>query len=241
MVRRCSCSGIISVWHRLLRDQLYRDAHIAALTPFSYADSVTQDNPYYFRVQVTNSFQGRWMVEYIRHVFELPARLSGCVKEPTIQLVYSDDVFGKTFHRRRRARRKVAAPDLAVAFDATAKNLEQSSHDVAGRLAKEEDPRIIVIGAAPEGVDVVLKALRRRGIRTMAFAAGGSASEALRQGIAGSARRSREIPGFFIDNFFVAASIILDSAGSEAQNFAARYLRRHGVTCELCRRPVGRR
>lgn len=49
---------------------LYRDARIPAVTPFSYADAVTQGNPYYFRVQVTNSFQGRWMLEYIRSVFE---------------------------------------------------------------------------------------------------------------------------------------------------------------------------
>ena len=36
---------------------LYRDAHIPALTPFSYADAVTQDNPYYFLFRSRTRFK----------------------------------------------------------------------------------------------------------------------------------------------------------------------------------------
>ena len=113
------------------------------------------------------------------------------------------------------------APTLSFAFDA-GKDLVQSAHDVAERVARELDPRIIVIGAAPEGVDEVLKALRRRGVRAVVFAAGGSASEGFARELLAQPEK-HEMPGFFTDNFYVASSIIFDSASSDAQNFALRY------------------
>jgi ABC-type branched-subunit amino acid transport system substrate-binding protein len=203
---------------------LYRDAHIPAVTPFSYADAVTLDNPYYFRVQVTNSFQGRWMMEYLRNVFE-PSDPQ-MLKAPTIQLVYSDDVFGRTFLAGAE-QAEGGGPEISFPFDA-GKNLTESARIVADRVAQELDPRIIVIGAAPEGVDAMLKALRRRGVRSMIFAAGGSASEGFARGLLAQPEE-RETPGFFTDNFFVAASVIFDSAGSNAQDFALRYLRATGI------------
>ncbi len=132
-------------------------------------------------------------------------------------------MFGNTF----RAGAEQAAgggPDVSFPFDATEQNLVQSARAVADRVAQELDPRIIVIGAAPEGVDAVLKALRRRGVRAMVFAAGGSASDGFAKGLLAQPEE-HDMPGFFTDNFFVASSIIFDSAGSDAQNFALRYRR----------------
>jgi ABC-type branched-subunit amino acid transport system substrate-binding protein len=209
-----------------LAGPLYRDAHIPALTAFSYADEVTRGNPWYFRAQVTNSFQARWLIEYIRNVFA-PAGDSGLMRASDVHLVYSDDVFGHSFLAGAQ-RADGGGPTLAFPFDASPRTLEASARAVAARVAQEPEPRIIVIGAAPEGLEAVIKALRRAGVRSPVFAAGGAASAAFAEHLMAQPEE-KETSGFFTDNLYVGASIVFDSAGSGAQAFAEKYIHRFGA------------
>ncbi|MGA3195611.1 MAG: ABC transporter substrate-binding protein, partial [Terriglobales bacterium] len=66
--------------------QIYKAAHIPAVTASANAPSVTADNPYYFRVTIDTSSQGHTMAAYAKKV--LGANRAS--------VLFSDEIYGKS-------------------------------------------------------------------------------------------------------------------------------------------------
>ncbi len=147
----------------------YEAAHIPALTTQALADNVTKGNPWYFRGQTPNSQQARWLAPYIREVL-LPRSglFSGAVN---VDLVTSNDAFGTSFATSFVAAMGEQIPK-SLTFNPDPQGLATAVQTTADALAKEAEPRIIVIDASVDVSAVLVKAIRRRGIRSMLIVGG---------------------------------------------------------------------
>jgi ABC-type branched-subunit amino acid transport system substrate-binding protein len=196
----------------------YRAARIPALTSHSVADEVTLNNPWYFRAQTPNSVQGQWLAYYIRNV--LQGRSSLFARAADIDLVVSKDAFGQSFGRGYISGSVGQAPKTWI-FDNDAKVAAASAAAVAESLAQEAEPRIIVIGVSVDHSPELVKAIRRRGIRTILVVTVAGSDDYLQS----FANEPEELdtPGFFTDNLYTTALVIFDTVGVLGQKFAESY------------------
>jgi branched-chain amino acid transport system substrate-binding protein len=197
----------------------YEAGHIAALTGVASADEVTQNNPYYFRALSPNTVQVAFLAEYIRTVLLSHSTLF--LRAPDIDLVSSDDPYGRSFRTGLVSGNGVVAPKTFMVQ--TGDGVERSAVDLAERLAQEPEPRMIVLGVAPDVITPVLRAIRRRGIRSLVILASGAADDNFATQFVNDPEEI-DSPGFFTDNVFAIAPIIMDNTGQLGQELAAQYL-----------------
>lgn len=193
---------------------LYQAARMPALTGTSFVDELTTGNPYYFRAQTTASIQGRSVAEYLDVVQGFPS----------VELIYSDDSFGRSFQNGFSA----AYEDIRLrswTFDPRPGARAASARGVAEALASEPDRGIIVIGTGADNIPDVLMAVRRRGLLGNVIAAGGAGGPEFLERFANEPEERRQ-PGYFSRNLSATPPVIFDSAGEKAQAFAAVYRRK---------------
>jgi ABC-type branched-subunit amino acid transport system substrate-binding protein len=203
---------------------LYRDAKIPALTGQSAADEVTAGNPYYFSAQTPNRYQGEFLAEYINSVFT--SRESLYMSAPDIDFVYSGDAFGRSLLNGYTLGNGGKAP-RAWEVEPGKDKLAASLQAAAEALAKEPEPRIIIIGVSTDIMPNVIVGLRRAGIHSIMFLSAGGANVDILKALANEPEE-RDTPGFFAQNLYAEAPLLLDSAGEAGQEFAAAYARRTG-------------
>ncbi len=196
----------------------YRAAHIPALSSQALADALTVDNPFYFRAQTPNSQQAQWLAYYIQDVL-----LGGCGQLPgntRLDLVTSNDAYGLSYAGGFVPVLGGRSPKTWT-LNVDPKALAASAQATADALAREPEPRIIVIGVSLDSSPALVKAIRRRGIHAMLVlsVAGGDGY------LANFADEPEEriTPGFFTSNLYTTASVIFDTVGSPGQQFAESY------------------
>ncbi len=196
----------------------YQAAHIPALTTQALADNITIGNPYYFRAQTPNSQQGRWLAHYIREVLlERSGQFPG---HTGIDLVTSNDNFGKSFADGFVPAMAEQIPKTWT-FDADPRTIGAATQATADALAREPEPRIIVIGASIDVSPALVKAIRRRGIQAMLIV-GAAGSDTYLSNFANEPEE-RAKPGFFTSNIYTTASVMFDTVGALGQQFAENY------------------
>jgi hypothetical protein len=89
---------------------------------------------------------------------------------------------------------------------------EKSAMIVADALAREPEPRLIVLLVAPDVTTPILRAIRRRGIRSTVILASGAADDAFARQFVNDPEEL-DSSGFFTENVFAIAPIILDNTG----------------------------
>jgi branched-chain amino acid transport system substrate-binding protein len=202
---------------------LYRDGHIAAITGNASSDEITRDNPYYFCALSPNSAQAEFLAEYVRVVFL--THDPTFMRTPDVDLLSSDDTYGRDFREGyTRGNGGVMPKTFTVR---TGEALAASAAAAADRLAGEPEPRIIVLGTAPDVTTAALKAIRRRGIRSLLILSSSSAADSFAEQFTAEPEEKDE-PGFFLDNVYAIAPIILDSTGELGQAFATAYRKSTG-------------
>ena len=197
--------------------QIYKAAHIPAVTASANAPSVTADNPYYFRVTIDTSSQGHTMAAYAKKV--LGANRAS--------VLYSDEIYGKS---------------LAAAFDDEyveqggrldnhwAWNPQATEQEHAALIERVSDDiangegGIVVLAISPySSAREALTRLRRTGVNPIIL--GGSAlGNDFPQQFLAEPEEKRE-PGFFTNNTYIASPIIYDSSSERALTFADRFYR----------------
>jgi ABC-type branched-subunit amino acid transport system substrate-binding protein len=203
---------------------LYRDGHIAMVAGDATADDLTRDNPYFFRTVSTNGAQAEFLANYIRSVV-LP-HTSAFLRPPDIDLVGGAGTFASDFLAGFQRPDTGLKPNIFMLADSA--DLDASARTLADQLAREPDPRIIVLGLAKDEAAATLKAMRRRGIRSLVIVASSAATEGFVRQFDAEPEEKDE-PGFFTDNLFAVAPIILDNAGLLGQGMARGYRSGTGV------------
>jgi branched-chain amino acid transport system substrate-binding protein len=196
----------------------YKAGHIAAVTGTALADEVTQDNPYYFRAQSPITAQGAFLADYIRTVLSHNTQF---LRAPDIDLVSSEDPYGKSFRAGLIGASRGAPPKTFIVENSS--RIEQSAEEVAQQLAKEPEPRLIVIGLASNVIGPMLRAVRKRGIRSLVILASSGAEDNFASQFADDPEEI-DTPFFFTENVFAIAPMILDNTGQVGEELAASYL-----------------
>jgi len=203
---------------------LYREGRIAAVTGSASSDATTRDNPWFFCALSPNSQQAEFLAEYVRAV--VLAHNSNFMRTPDIDFVATEDSYGRNFlDGYARGNGGVAPKTFTIRVGEHADGGAAATADL---LAQEPEPRIIVLGTAPDVTAAALKAIRRRGIHSIVILASRAASDSFVEQFAAEPEE-RDEPGFFLDNVFAIAPMILDSTGELGQAFAARYHRETGA------------
>lgn len=197
---------------------VYRDGHIAAVTGNATADAVIRDNRYYFSTASPNSAQAGFLAQYIHAVV---LRHTGAfLQAPDIDLVGGPGVYAESFLTGFQQADSGLKPHTFML--AAGSNLEVSAQTLAEQLAQEPEPRIIVLGLAADSAAATLKAIRRHGIRSMVILSAGAATDAFVQQFDAEPEEKDE-PGFFTDNLFAVAPVVLDNTGILGQGLASGY------------------
>ena len=196
----------------------YKAARIPALTGQSVADELTTGNPWYFRLQTPNTATAEWLAYYIRNV--LQGHSSLFARAADIDLVISNDAFGQSFRRGYLAGSEGQTPKTWT-YDDVSQPAAAAARDIAESLAQEPEPRIIVLAVSINQSPHLVKAIRRRGIRTILVVLYAGTDDYL-QNFA-TEPEERDTPGFFSDNLFTTAAVIFDAIGSRGQEFAESY------------------
>jgi ABC-type branched-subunit amino acid transport system substrate-binding protein len=196
----------------------YREGHIASVTGIAGTDGQPGDSAYYFRALSPNSAQGAFLAEYIRSV--LLRHTGAFFRAPDIDLVGSNGNYARSFlagfqQGDNGAKRSIFMLPPGADLDASAKA-------VADQLADQPEPRIIVLGLPKDETTAVLKAIRRRAIRSMVILSSSAASDEFVQQFADEPEEKDE-PGFFTDNLFAVAPVILDNTGLLGQGLVTGY------------------
>jgi ABC-type branched-subunit amino acid transport system substrate-binding protein len=196
----------------------YQAGHIPALTTQALADGVTKDNPWYFRGQTPNSLQARWLAPYIREV--LLARSGLFPGGVHVDLVVSNDDFGRSFRDSFVSAMGEMIPATRT-FDADPNRLAAAAQATADSLAQEAEPRIIVISASVDVSPALVKAIRRRGIRSMLIV-GAAGSDTYLGNFTNEPEEIRQ-PGFFTTDLYTTASVVFDTIGVLGQQFGETF------------------
>ena len=202
---------------------LYKKGRIPAISGQSTSDDLTADNPWYFQVVSPNSEQGKFLAEYMRVV--LLADRKTFIRIPDIDLVTSDETYGRTFRQGYIQGSGNRPPKTFIVK--TGETLHAAATETVNQLVREPEPRIIVIGAEPDMAAELVRAIRRRGIYSMLILSDSAGTDGFAEQFA-QEPEERDEPGFFLDNVFAIAPMILDSTGEAGQTFGAQYRERTG-------------
>jgi len=193
----------------------YKAGRILALTGNASADEVTQDNPYYFRALSPNTVQAAFLAGYIHTV--MMGHNTLFLRSPDIDLVSSEAPYGRSFRASFTTGNGGVTPEVFMVQPG--ENIERTAVEAAERLAQEPERRIIVIGVAPDVIPPVLRAIRKGGIRSPIILAAGAAADGFAAQFANDPEEV-DSPGYFTENVFAIAPMILDNTGALGQGLA---------------------
>jgi ABC-type branched-subunit amino acid transport system substrate-binding protein len=195
----------------------YRQGHIASITGNASTDDAAGGSPYFFRALSPNSAQGAFLAQYIRTV--LLRHTSAFFRAPDIDLVGSAGAYAQSF--LAGFRQGDGGVDRATILLPKG-DLDAGAKTVAEQLAQQPEPRFIVLGLARDEAAPTLMAIRRRGIRSMVIMSSSTANDDFIQQFADEPEEKDE-PGFFTDNLFAIAPVILDNTGLLGQGLVSGY------------------
>ena len=157
---------------------IYAAAHLPAITPSATADSLTADNPWYFRTIFDNAEQGRGMAVYAH----------GVLKDDRAIVISSGDPYGTTLRNSfvtGFSQLGTIQADLVVSADPAqqAKDLQAA----AARIASIDHPGIIAMMLANTSSSALAVELKKRGVDARILASDALATPRFFQGMLPSA------------------------------------------------------
>lgn len=195
--------------------EIYKAGKIAAITGTAFADTVTRDNPYYFRTTYTNSQQGSVIATYIQRQLGFRKAIA----------IYTDDNYGRTVRAGFEPTFKQNGGDLKqFVYNRTTGDNTQQIQAIVDAIAADPAPGMIYLGMIDTPAEELIGALKRRGIRAPIFATEYGKEAGFQQ-----YAEEQKQPGFFINGVYAAAPLIFDSANADAQDFVSTYRSAYGI------------
>jgi len=196
---------------------MYRQYKLAALTGTANTDSLTQENPYYFRLTYTRTMMFKVLSLYSQKILHTN-------KVSIIQY----DNYGQALAKDFAPIFSDSGSIIKNVWTLDPKDMTQSIQNIVEALAADPDPGMVYFSMrAEDAAEALLVALRRRGLSPPILLA----QPLSREGFAQRFERYEEeqsAPGFFTDGLYGAEPLLFDSASADAQEFANTYRARYG-------------
>ena len=193
--------------------EVYKKFKIPVITASATADSVTKDNPWYFRVIYNNHLQGTFLAYYAKNI----------LNNHTVQIINHENVFGQSLakHFEEEFIRLGGKVEHRWSFNSNDGHLEQTLEKITHELAQDRAPHAIFLGVFSREMEKIIVPIRRKGLKNNIFVTD------INSQVFHHYAEEQKNPGFFLDNVYSSSPIIFDVAGEKAQQFRNAYMARY--------------
>jgi len=198
---------------------IYEDAHLPVISASVSNDSITSDNPFFFRLGTTTTQEASTSATYALKILGFH----------TASIVYTDDTaygipteqgFASTF-----AADGGVVQTLPLAEDPAQR--QKTLDAVVTTLKHASGPRIIFLAMLDTDAQQVIVALRRAGVTTAMMSTDSPGSDGFAASFS-SYPEERSQPGYFTDGLYASSPLLYDSAPAAVQSFATLYQQTYG-------------
>lgn len=197
---------------------LYKTLQMPVITGTASEDYITQANPYAFRTVFTNSVQGSVVALYMQQA----------LKFKTASIISTDDRLGQSLDEAFEATfKREGTLKHRWQFDPNAPQAEALLTAIVKELATDPNPGMVFLAMDAVPATDFIVAIRRRGLKTPLFSSQSLVGEAASKRLQSDAAATKQADDL-LDGIYVPASLLFDSAGADAQEFASLYQRTYG-------------
>ena len=197
--------------------EIYRQYSLPAISGTSNSDSVTIDNPYYFRATYTRTM-----------MFKVLSLYSQKILNTNTVSVISYDGYGKKLGTDFATELTLNSNLVKHRWEIDVNAAEQSIESIVDELAADPNPGLVYFSMRAEEIgEALLVEMRRRGLNPPILLAQPLSREEF-------ARRfdrypeEQQNPGFFTNGIYATSPLLFDSGSIDAQEFGLRYKALYG-------------
>ncbi|MEA5470268.1 ABC transporter substrate-binding protein, partial [Spirulina sp. 06S082] len=204
--------------------EVYQKCGIPAITGSATVDSVTDNNPWYFRTIFKNSDQARFIAHYVQSVF----------KSKNVYLVTGDDPYSKTLGEELKTYFIAFGEKLNfIGSQELNDDISRTVDSIVFHLLKlkkaGQEPDLIIIAMQEFEAAKLIRKMRRNGINSSIVGGDSIGNVSFAQSFA-DATEEQSTPGFFTDDIHAVVPAILDISGEEGEKFKNEFELRYGYT-----------
>ncbi len=193
---------------------IYKNAHLPVISASVSNDSITNSNPFFFRLGTTTTEEASTSATYALEILGFH----------TASVVYTDDTaYGIPTAKGFTSTFSIGGgvvQSLALAEDPAQR--QQTLNTIVTTLAHESGQRIIFLAMLDTDARQVIVALRHRGIATPLMSTDSPGSDSFAASFSSYPDERRQ-PGYFTDGLYASSPLLYDSAPAAVQSFAAQY------------------
>jgi len=223
IVEQNEALAVIGHWYSsasISAGEIYKDSGIPAITPGSANINVTLDNEWYFRNIYNATASGQFLANYVKNVFK--QNNVSIINEQAAYGSYLANVFEKESKKLNMTVQKRWQYNNNNK-DLNDKRLDDIFVTIVNELSliKKEAGIIFLAVKAKEGVKLV-QLIKDAGIQNIIIGADSLSEDTFRNGF-DHFSISKDHPGFYTNDIYVATPLIFDTANEKAQQFKEEY------------------
>lgn len=198
---------------------IYMEHGIAAITGTATADSLTVNNPWYFRATYNDSLQAEFIANYI----------SSILGYRTATLIATDDAYGQSLRDAFRSSSENLRMEITHQYDvdATSPDIDLDMADIVSELSSMPDSGMVFLAMNAANAAHFVREMRNSGFALPVFGADSINQQFPDYFEPDPILKTR--PGDFTDQIYATTSMIWDVANEAAINFRNEYDRDYGV------------
>jgi potassium-dependent mechanosensitive channel len=210
--------AVIGHWYSdasISAGKIYEDKGIPAITPGSANINVTKGNKWYFRNIYNATESGQFLAHYVKNVFK--QEHVSIINERAAYGSYLAKVFEKESQKLNMTVKK------RWEYDDNNEHLDDQFVKIVNELnfIKNHAGIIFLAVKATEGVKLV-KLIKDAGIQNVIIGADSLSEDTFRNGF-DKFPISKDHPGFYTNDIYVATPLLFDTANEKAQQFKEEY------------------
>jgi len=222
IAEQTSAVGVIGHWYSrcsIAAGDIYQQHKIPVITPGSTNVLVSRFNPWYFRTVFNDNLQGKFITHYIQKVLHYDS----------VYVIFDNDTYGSylaTVLEAKADQNKLniryfksfqhLSPDLDQQFDRIISDIKTLDNQKVGKKSL-----IFLATHASEGVQLVRR-IKDAGLTNAIFGPDSFGSQQFQNGF-DQFPKEKTTPGYYSNGVYVAAHLIFDTAGKDAQKFREIY------------------
>lgn len=206
----------------LAAGKIYQAHRIPAISPSATADAVTQDNNWYFRTIFSDSFQGRFIANYLKKV----------LKYSKVVIIHGYDAYGLGLGQTVDASFRELGGTVVAKWQLP-ENQNQATDETLIKSLQDlkqlgQTPDAVVLTANRDQVSNLIQQMKLRNLNIPLFGGDDLGDTVLAQS-AEEHFEEKKNPGFFTNGLYATVPIIFDVADDQTQEFRRKFEQTYGT------------
>lgn len=200
--------------------KVYQKEKIPAVTGTATAESVTRDNPWYFRDIFDNSQQARFLAYYVHSI----------LKKKSASIVFVRNNYGEGLAKDFEATANKLGLHIGYkrGYDPKGSNLDQTLKTIALELKALDEPGVVFLSVVSHEGIILVRHMKDMGFHPPIIGGDSIANKSFAESFKNLPLEIHN-PGFYTDGIFAPTYLLFDVAGQKTQHFVAGFKTRYGV------------